>query len=158
MVQDWYLQLAPIRNRLIRKSSWFFSQICVMITVDMPLAGKTGIWEDNPNTQTIRFAGRWLNLSAVARAQGFHPSYLSYIFSGKRQPAFNTLKKLTAALGMTLDDFTQALHERIKEVEENRRKTVEIYQRRVAREDTKDLAIIQDGRIPIPRLPALRSA
>ncbi len=78
-------------------------------------AGRTGIFESHPNSQTVRFAGKYICLSALARATGVTTSYLSLLFSGKRNPSLTTLRSLATALEMSLDDFSNALDSRSSE-------------------------------------------
>lgn len=55
----------------------------------------------DPNTkQAVKFAGRVINLSLVAKETGFHVSYISRIFSGKRYPSLRNAERLAEALGM----------------------------------------------------------
>lgn len=67
--------------------------------------------ERHPTSQTVWFAGQAINLQAIA--DSFSPplghSYLSYIFSGKRQPSVSVARKIALALGMQLQAFLEQL-------------------------------------------------
>lgn len=78
----------------------------------MPIAGKTGVIEHNPNSRTVQFAGKSISLSAIAREHGMDLSNLSLIMSGKRIPNLKTALKLSRILGLSLDKFQYAIEER----------------------------------------------
>lgn len=120
-------------------------------------AGKTGVFEQHPNPQTIPFAGKHINLSAIARAQGIDRTYLSRIFAGKRTPSLPHCKKISAVLGMSIDQFLEALEDRAKAVATEEKNILKEHNDRIMREDLEDLAILEKGNIPPPRLPALRA-
>jgi transcriptional regulator with XRE-family HTH domain len=122
----------------------------------MAKAGKTGIFEKAPNAQTVKFAGKFINLSAIARAQGLDVSYLSRIFRGERAPSLKHCTKIAAVLGMTLDDFVQGLEERCKAVQAERESLMRAHTDRISREDAEDLRTYAKGSVPAPRLPAVR--
>lgn len=63
----------------------------------------------NPNTQTVKFAGKYINLSEISRNQGIDTSYLSRIFRGERMPTVPYIRKISAALGMEVQQFLDAL-------------------------------------------------
>ena len=116
------------------------------------------MFEEHPNPQTVPFAGKFVNLSAIARSQAIDHSYLSRIFAGKRTPSLNHCKKIAAVLGMTIDQFLQALETRVQDVKAAETKVLQMHANRIAAEDTSDLKTLLAGRYPAPRLPALRSA
>lgn len=64
---------------------------------------------EKPNPQTFRFAGRFINLSEIARQNGMDPSHLSRIFRGERQPTITYCRKISLALGLTVDQFLDFL-------------------------------------------------
>lgn len=68
--------------------------------------------ERHPTTQSIMLGGRYINLSAISRDLEIDQSYLSKIFSGKRDPTIAHLRKLTAALRVTIDELLEAIEER----------------------------------------------
>lgn len=64
---------------------------------------------DNPNSQTVMFAGRFINLSEISRQNHIDVSYLSRIFRGQRTPSLPYIKKISRALDMSIEDFVNAL-------------------------------------------------
>ena len=68
-------------------------------------AGYSGVIETAPNTQTRVFAGKPVNLSAIARNVGCSPSHLSRVFSGSAYPSLATGRAIAYSLGMTVDEF-----------------------------------------------------
>lgn len=76
------------------------------------MTGPTKCIDTEPNAQTIKLAGRYVNLKRIARAGPFNRSYISYILSGKRCPSTKFFKRLATCLGMTMDDLLQAIEER----------------------------------------------
>ncbi len=122
----------------------------------MAKAGYSGTFELAPNVQTIKFGGKYINLSAIARSQGFDLSYMSRLMSGKRRLTLANSRKIAALLGMTLDDFDDAYQERMKEVKKSNQQVYEDHERRISEENRKDLATLMRGKIPIPRLPGTR--
>jgi len=120
-------------------------------------AGKTGVFEQHPNPQTVPFGGKHVNLSAIARAQNIDRTYLSRIFAGKRTPSLPHCKNISAVLGMSIDQFLAALEERARAVAEEEKLVIQEHKDRIMREDLEDLAVLESGRIPAPRLPALRA-
>jgi|SRR5271157_2617282 len=69
----------------------------------------------NPNPQSVRFAGRYVNINAIARSQDLSQSYVSKLLSGKRSPSILVAKKVAAALGMGLEDLLDAIEQRTKD-------------------------------------------
>jgi transcriptional regulator with XRE-family HTH domain len=122
----------------------------------MAKAGKTGVFEKAPNSQSIRFAGTFINLSAISRTQGIDLSYLSRIFSGNRRPSLNMCQQISTCLGMGLEQFVGHLEVRVAQVKVERDKLISAYTGRVMDEDSADLRTYQRGKIPAPRLSALR--
>jgi transcriptional regulator with XRE-family HTH domain len=122
----------------------------------MAKAGKSGVFEKSPNTQTTKFGGKFINISALARSLNMDISYLSRILRGSRVPKLSICKNIAAMMGMTLDEFSEALEVRQNEVEEHESTLVKKYEERIAREDKADLATYQRGKVPAPRLPSTR--
>ncbi len=122
----------------------------------MAKAGKSGLIENAPNAQTTRFAGKFINLSAIARAQGLDVSYLSRIFRGQRTPSLHYTQKIAAMLGMTMDAFVEALEDRARELKEENKYIVKLYTTRIEKEDIADLKALEQGKPVEPRLSALR--
>ena len=65
--------------------------------------------ETAPNPQTKLFAGRPINLSALARAIGCSPSHLSRIFKGQSYPSLPLAVDLAHNLSMSTDEFASHL-------------------------------------------------
>src|SRR5476649_2776366 len=120
----------------------------------MPRAGYTGIIEEHPNTQTMRFGGKWLNLSAIAAATGTKQPELSRIFNGQRKPCIETAMKVAAVLQMTLDDFYSAMADKIEENAKMRARldsyAVKGHFSRLEREDKADLKTYKSGHFAAP--------
>lgn len=124
----------------------------------MPRAGQTGIVEQSPNAQTIKFGDNYICLTPIAKLSGITKSHLSRVFSGDRNPSLAAATKIASAMGISLNEFVACLEERKTAVAKSRANLIEIYTARIDREDTEDLAEYEAGRVPAPRLPALRSA
>jgi transcriptional regulator with XRE-family HTH domain len=122
----------------------------------MAKAGKSGVVEKSPNAQTIRFRGQFINLSAIARAQHLDVSYLSRIFRAQRTPSLKHCMKISAILGMTLDDFVQGLQDRAEEIAKSNTDVLQMHNQRIAKEDSSDIDTFKRGGVPAPRLPAFR--
>lgn len=76
--------------------------------------------ELHPNPRTVYLAGKPVNLMAIARTQGLDESYLSRILNGHRDVINISIghgMKIAAALGMTLDDFIEAVTARQEYIE-----------------------------------------
>ena len=73
------------------------------------MAVSTGVIVDNPNSQTVLFAGQFINLSAISRHQDIDISYLSRIFRGERIPSVRILKKIGTELGYSIDQMLTLL-------------------------------------------------
>lgn len=113
---------------------------------------------ENPTKSSIIFGGKAINLSALARAQNIDPSYLSRIFSGVRTPRLDYVRRLSAALGMGLEDFLSALDDRIAGLRAADEALMKSYHDRVRKEDESDLRTFSRGAVPEPRLDAMRCA
>lgn len=64
---------------------------------------------EKPNPQTFKFAGRFINLSELGRQNDMDPSHLSRIFRGERTPTVPYCRKISRALGITVDQFLNFL-------------------------------------------------
>lgn len=62
-----------------------------------------------PTGQSVLFAGQYINLHQLAADTGYDRSYLSRVFSGKRQPSLKAAALLASALAMSMDGFVSAL-------------------------------------------------
>lgn len=72
-------------------------------------AGYSGVIESAPNKQTRVFAGKHINLSAIARSAGCSPSHLSRVFSRTVSPSLALSRAIARSLDMTVDEFAAAL-------------------------------------------------
>ena len=60
---------------------------------------------DGENLVRVRREHRGLTVKSLAEKAGIAPAYLSQIETGKRDGTVATVKKLAAALGITVDDL-----------------------------------------------------
>lgn len=112
------------------------------------------------NSNTVILGTTAINLSAIARIQGIDLSYLSRIFSGKRDPGQMSVKqamKLAGAVGMGLEEFISALYERQEKLSRMRAIVRQQQKDRMRSESVEDANLIRHGRIPAPRLPLIGS-
>jgi plasmid maintenance system antidote protein VapI len=65
--------------------------------------------ERRPAAHSIPFAGEYINLTAIAATSGVGANDISRILSGKRKLSLDVAQKVSAALGMGLEDFINAL-------------------------------------------------
>lgn len=111
--------------------------------------------EEKPTKQTVFFSGAYINMHAIQRAQGIDLGLISRVFSGLRPPTLNTAKKLSAALGMGLEAFLEALEIR-KELLLDRDTRLKMqHTRRVQQEFRTDMRNARAGRPVKARLPGL---
>jgi hypothetical protein len=111
-----------------------------------------------PRRQDICLREVYINLKAISRSQAIDHSYLSLIFAGKRLPSIAHARSISACLGMGLEDFLEALDERVWKLHYEGKKVIRQYQDRIEAEDAADHAARMAGKPVIPRLPALRRA
>lgn len=115
-----------------------------------------GCLEAHPTPITIWLRGKPISLTAVARTQNIDRSYLSRIFSGKRDPGQMTVtqaSKIAAALGMGLEDLIEAIYERERTLGRARAQCRIDREKRIGQEFRDDRATMRSGRIPAPRMP-----
>lgn len=89
------------------------------------MSGPRAYLVERPNSQSIKFGGRFINLNEMAAEEGFSHGYLSRIIAGDRTPRVDYAKKVAKALGMGLEDFLQCCQDRKQELHD-------IAQRRLA--------------------------
>lgn len=58
---------------------------------------------------SVRFAGRFINLSEMSRMGELELSYLSMIFNGKREASMKMSRRIAAVLGMDLVDYLEEM-------------------------------------------------
>lgn len=68
--------------------------------------------EDTPHRNTILLAGRHINITLLSQDCKVDAGYISRILNGKRRASVDTLGSIASSLGMSLDDFRQAIAER----------------------------------------------
>lgn len=87
----------------------------------MARRGPTQCIQHNPSkkNKTITFGGCFINIHEIERDHGLNPGYVSRILSGKANPTAAYLKKLSAALGMSITNLLTAIDERSQEMLEN---------------------------------------
>jgi hypothetical protein len=59
----------------------------------------------NPTTKSILFCGEFINMGCIARESGLSLSYISLLFSGKREPSLRAAGEISKSLGMGLEEF-----------------------------------------------------
>lgn len=69
--------------------------------------------DNKPTTQSVKFCGQYINLTAVADASGVTQSHVSRIFAGRRNPSVASATKLAGVMKMTLEDLLQGIKERV---------------------------------------------
>lgn len=67
----------------------------------------------HPTGYTIKFGGRYINISILADHAGLSLAYVSRILSGKRDPPTSTTRKLSKLLGLTDAQFEEAVQYRV---------------------------------------------
>lgn len=117
----------------------------------------TGCLERNPDSATVKLAGKHINMAAIARSQDIDRSYLSRILSGKREPTIPVAKKIAAALGLGLEELLEAIEQHVKEIRQADAAILQTHNERIRKEDEQDLRSIQAGIPTVPRLPGLRA-
>lgn len=85
-----------------------------------------------PNSKTVRFLGRWINLSEIERVGGLNHGYVSNILQGKRKPSIDVYKQLATTLGMMDDNGDPDLNSLLRGIEERTAELEEQYRRRLA--------------------------
>lgn len=111
---------------------------------------------NKPNKQAILLGGKYINLSAISRSQSLDLSYLSKVINGIKPMSLNAGRKISAAIGMTIEELIEAIETRIQLRKEHQLKIIKQYQHRVSKENSEDEAIAATGIPPKPRLPSLR--
>jgi len=87
-----------------------------------------GCYVQSPTAQTITFAGKYINLSAISRSTGISGSHLSRLFRGKRQASVPRIRKISDALRMRIQEFIDALdvYTKRKKAEERKNRKANI--------------------------------
>lgn len=116
----------------------------------------TGCVTEKPIKSSIILGGRYINLSAISRTQDIDLSYLSRIINGKKEPTIRVARKVASAIGMGLEEFLDAIDERVRLIQQRNENILEQYKKRVHAENVLDHAKVVRGKIVKPRLPGLR--
>lgn len=124
-----------------------------MSTMVHELTVPTGCVDPNPTTQSVYLRGVAINMHAIHRVCGVDISYLSRIFSGERNPTLPYARRIAGAIGLTLDDFVDAIEERRRDILAMRMRLQQQYLERVAQETDEDNSRVLKGLAPIPRMP-----
>lgn len=121
-----------------------------------PKRQPSGCIETNPRINSIIFAGKLINLKAIARLQDIDHSYLSKIISGDRIAGIVYYQKIGSALGMTVDEVLEGIRERKALIQANRQNDISAYTNRVIKEETEDATTRSMGLPVVPRMPGTR--
>jgi transcriptional regulator with XRE-family HTH domain len=76
--------------------------------------------EDNPNSKTIRLAGRYISLAKLENEYGLDHGYVSYILQGKRTPTLTYAKSIAVGLGILDNDGKPDVNGLIAAIEERK--------------------------------------
>lgn len=77
----------------------------------MPSNSPTRYLEGRPNYQTIKLAGRHINIFKLAEGEGLDHSYCTRIINGSRTPSVAYLRRVAKGLGMSLEGLLDAIHD-----------------------------------------------
>lgn len=76
--------------------------------------------ENHPTSQSIRFGGVYINLTAISRRDpALTHSYLSRVFNGGRRPSYRLAQRIAKALGMSTDDMMDTMVVRLNAIGQN---------------------------------------
>lgn len=106
---------------------------------------------------SVIFAGKIINISAIARTQNLDRPNLSNVLNGRRGAGINTIAKIAAALDMTMEEVIQAIEDKKELLRKHPDMIRGQYLKRAIEEDSSDLKVLQKGGVPKPRLPGTRS-
>jgi transcriptional regulator with XRE-family HTH domain len=67
---------------------------------------------DRVTHQSVKLAGRYVDLKALAEGEGLDHGYVSRIMSGERTPSIPYLLKIAAGFKMSVDNLLTAIDER----------------------------------------------
>ena len=114
---------------------------------------QSGIFVIKPTRSSVLFNGKYISFSGIARAQNLQQPTVSRIFSGVYQPTLHYAQKISAALGMRLDEFLIALDAHVANRQEKGKRILSQYDSRLRREKVEDDARASVGLPLIARLP-----
>ena len=83
------------------------------------------ILESHPDSQSIRFGGRYINMGRMAEQGNLDPGYLSKVMAGKRKPSIDYAVRLVHILGLQgMDELLSHIEDRRLEITEKLLKQV----------------------------------
>lgn len=77
----------------------------------MPSNSPTRYLTETSTHQTVKLAGRHINLTKLVEGEGLSLSYVSRIIRGERVPSVAYLKRMAVGLGMTMEGLLEAIEE-----------------------------------------------
>src|SRR3989304_10479081 len=120
-------------------------------------ATQQGVFPTRPTKQSIFFAGRYINISALHRTTGIHLSTFSYALSGKSRPTMDTARKWAAGLGMSVDALFDAIEAHVASHKDRQKRIVSKYDGRGKHQIQKDMNRVRLGLAPEPIIPLEKS-
>lgn len=118
--------------------------------------GRTSPVVEKPAINSVLLGGRYVSVQAISRVQGLDPSYVCKIINGKKDPTVKTARKIASAVGMGLEEFLDAVDERVKHLKAAEAKMVGEYKHRVRKEQMVDYIHGKRGRLVTKRMPGLK--
>lgn len=76
------------------------------------LVGPKLCLEDEPDSRSIKLAGRYINVSLLASVMDANHGYLCRILAGKRTPSVEFLQRMASGLGMGVEELLSSIKER----------------------------------------------
>lgn len=73
------------------------------------MAGPRAFIQDNPTRMSVRLGGKYVNLTLLAEYLHIDHGYLCRVIAGGRNPSAEYIRKVAAALRMSVDDLLQAI-------------------------------------------------
>lgn len=77
----------------------------------MPSNSPTRYLTETSTHQTVKLAGRHINLTKLAEGEGLSLSYVSRIIRGERTPSITYLRRIAVGLGMGMEGLLEAIDE-----------------------------------------------
>lgn len=90
----------------------------------MPANSPTRYLSEKANHQTIKLAGRHINIARLAEGEDLDHSYCTRIINGSRTPSVDYLRKVAKGLGMSVDGLLEAINDLREERQEVLRRRV----------------------------------
>ena len=105
---------------------------------------------EKPNSISVAFGGKHVNITELSRSQGLSISHVSRALSGNRDPSMPVFVKLASALGMTLDDFVAAVDDRKATIVGKTEASLRRYKRVITKEKFRKSKARNQGRPYVP--------